>query len=77
MNSKEYADAQTQIINWKTRIKQTKNKDELITVRLEASTFFSSMEKQDPELFNVLKINFKELLELDHKKLTGQNIVID
>lgn len=76
LDSKEYVDAKTRIRNWKRDISKV-DKSEIKIVEQEIAEFFNTMRTNDPELYNVFKINHKELRELIHEKITGQKIIID
>jgi len=77
LNSKGYMDAQTRLRTWKNHLQTIHDKDQVIAIRSEVSIYLSTMKEQNPEMFDVLAVNFKELLGFIHEKLTGQKIIID
>ena len=76
MNSKEYKDAADRVAKWKERIEKG-GPDEAIKVRDEKMKFFSEMRDKRPDLYAVFELDDKTLSEMFHKKVTGEDIIID
>ena len=76
LKSREYREARRKVLSWKSRLPAA-TRDEALAVLGEKARFFSRMRDESPDLYEILRINDKELSELVNERLLGRKIVID
>ena len=76
LSSPKYAEAMKKSADFKKRISEA-NAFRLDSIAGEAGAYFSTLKANDPEIFNVIKIQRKEISELLVRKRTGIKVVLD
>jgi hypothetical protein len=74
--TEEYQDALRKVMGWKKRL-STADKTEALKVLEEKKAFFGMMRRESPRLYEVFRINDKELSELAMKRISGTDSKID
>ena len=74
--TEEYQDALRKVMGWKKRLGRA-DKAEAMKVLEEKKVFFGRMRGDSPRLYEVFRINDKELSELAVKIITGIDSIID
>ncbi|HID72781.1 TPA: hypothetical protein EYP38_02460 [Candidatus Micrarchaeota archaeon] len=76
LNSPEYRNANERVAKWKKRLERA-TREEMQEIQKEKLEFFTTMRREDPELYTAMKIKDKLLGEAIYRKLTGKDVTID